>query len=102
MAIKWDRSEVIEGVRTRTIFFQDHVRPMPLTERDNKNMELIAEEAGELVTMARAKRAGREWTVEVYTKTADWGNRSILARPRPLYRFGLTKEQAVDFMCQNS
>lgn len=102
--IKWDYSEVKGGVRVRTAVFQDHVSAQELTDTDNKAMQLRAIgtfAAGEFPIQAEAKRAGRTWTVSVYTSTLNVRNyREISLRPRPIHRFGLTKNEAIDFMLE--
>lgn len=104
MSIKWDRSEVVNGQRVRTIFFQDHVNATPLRDYNNERMEITTwtGNGDEKLVLAEAKRVGRaEWTVSVFTETLPV-SRKIVKRDRPIYRFGLSKEQAIEFMGQNS
>lgn len=104
MAIKWDRSEIVNGDRVRTIFFQDHVNSTPLRDYNNKRMEITTwtGNGDEKLVLAEAKRVNRsEWVVSVFTETPPI-SRKIVQRDRPIHRFGLTKEQAIAFMGQNS
>lgn len=104
--IKWDNSQVVQGERVRTAMYADHVSAQELTDTDNKRMTLEALggwDAGVNPVQAVAKRVGRTWTVSVFTSTFNFRNyRTITLRPRPIYRFDLTKAEAIAFMFDNA